>query len=365
MVGRKRVTILAAIALAIAACTTNTAATTTSVDIADTTTTSTVPTTTTIVNQPPPSLSGGGDTSLLDAAPVGRTVEVGDWRIRVTSVTPDATALLLEDEFNDPPGPGKQFFMAAIEATYTGDEIGDFFFDITLSAVGDTAVAYQSFDDHCGFVPNEVNQAGRAFPGGTLFGNVCWNIESTDQESMVLIAEEFFGFDENRAFLSMDPGAAVLEDSTSTGPAVVDTSDALSFGGTGTTGMWEIRVLDVVADATDLIAAEASFNEPPTDGHQFYLVTLEATYVGDESSSFFLDMTWESVGSEGVIYSVFNADCGFIPDGISFAGEAFPGGTVTGNVCWEIRQADADSLVMMLSEFTFNDSVPTMFQLGN
>ena len=105
---------------------------------------------------------------------VGRTTAVGSWRLRVVSVTPSATdQVMSENEFNDPPGEGEQFFNVNLEATYIGDESSSFWADMTLRAVGDSNVAYEAFDAHCGVVPEDINDAGETFPGGTITGNVC------------------------------------------------------------------------------------------------------------------------------------------------------------------------------------------------
>lgn len=356
------------VALSLSACA-GEAQTTSTVD--PTTTSSTVETTTSIApaptttstSAPEPGLEGA-DTSRLDAAAVGEIVQVGDWRLRITAVTPDATDTLLEDDFNEPPGDGEQFFMAQLEATYSGSETGNFFFDLSISAVGDSAVTYDSFEDSCGFVPDDINQALEAWPGGTIHGNVCWKIGAGDIESMVLIVDEFFGTAGDRAFLSMDPNAAVAENTTSIGETSIDTSEAVPLGEPATVAGWEIRVVDVVSDANSLILDEASFNESPRDGHQFFIVGVEATYVGDESGNLFTDTSFESVGNESVVYNEYSSTCGFVPGSISFTSEAFPGGTVTGNACWEIRSADAESLALLVSAFSASDVPRVMFSLA-
>lgn len=328
-----------------------------------TTTTSPAPTTTSTEPPPPPAPSAD-DTSRENAAPVGATVQIGDWRVRVISVTPDATDEVLEDDFNEPPGEGEQYFIARLEATYTGTEIGDFFFDLTTSSVGESAVAYDSAGASCGLPPDDINLAGEVFPGGTIFGNVCWKIQSADAQSMVLILDEFGSFDDNRAFLALDPGASVVDDTTSIGPARINDSDIVSYGETETVHDWDIRVVDVMPNANEAILAEAGFNEDPRPDHQFFIVNVEGTYTGDGSGRLWNELTFEAVGTEGVIYSPFNADCGFVPDGLAFTSEAFPGGTVSGNVCWEIRTSDLESLVMLAREFTAGEVPRAMFSLS-
>jgi hypothetical protein len=120
---------------------------------------------------------------------VGAVVQVGDWRLRVAGVTPDATdEVLSENQFNDPPPEGNQFFIATVEATYTSDESSTFWIDMSLKAVGDSNVAYEAFEASCGVIPDDINDSGETFPGGTITGNVCWNIRSEDADSLIMIA---------------------------------------------------------------------------------------------------------------------------------------------------------------------------------
>jgi len=46
-----------------------------------------------------------------------------------------------------------------------------------------------------------------------------------------------------------------------------------------------------------------------------------------------------------------------IPNSIDDAGETFPGGTISGDVCWRVASDDVGSLVMIMEEsFTFDDA---------
>lgn len=108
---------------------------------------------------------------------------------------------------------------------------------------------------------------------------------------------------------------------------------------------WKIAVAASLADATQAVMAENMFNEPPQEGHQFFVARLRATYVGQASDSFDAFYRARAVGASSVAYSTFENSCGVIPDPMPDS-EVFPGGTVEGNVCWEIRSTDAASLIM-------------------
>ena len=88
-----------------------------------------------------------GESSLDSPIQLGAVVQAGSWRLRVSAITPDGTDEVMEEnEFNDPPPEGNQFFIASLEATYTGTESSTFWVDMTLKSVGDSNVAYEGFD---------------------------------------------------------------------------------------------------------------------------------------------------------------------------------------------------------------------------
>jgi hypothetical protein len=322
-------------------------------------------TTTTVVDETTPTTDDEAATttaplstsepSLGSPIEVGAVVQVGSWRLRVSGVIPDATGqVMAENEFNEPPGEGNQFFMASVEATYTGTDSSTFWLDMTLKAVGEASVAYEPFDATCGVIPEDLNDTGETFPGGTVTGNVCWNVESSDATSLVMVAEETFSFEETRAFLSLDPAAEPVDETTVVEGIGADLGPTIAAGVSATVGAWEITVIAVTPDATDQVLADNQFNEPPREGSQYFIAELEATYVGSDSSTFWIDMSVGAVGESRVVYEPFGASCGLVPSDINDAGETFPGGTITGNVCWTIRSSDAPTLVMIAEEsFTF------------
>lgn len=306
----------------------------------------------------------GTETSLDSPLPVGEVAQVGDWAVRVTSVSPDAAAVVLdENEFNEPAADGEVFFLVSLEATYTGSESSTFWFDNSLKVVGESGVAYESFDAYCGLIPDSFNEQGEAFSGGTVTGNECWRISASDANSLVLILEGSFAFDNERHFLSLDPVATPIDASTASAGSGIDTSAAIPVGGVAQVGDWSLRVASVAPNAEDIVLGENQFNETPDEGHVFVLVSLEATYTGSESSTFWADMSLKVVGDSAVAYEGYDGYCGSIPDSIDSAGETFPGGTVTGNNCWIVSESDAASLVLLAEESFAFDGSRTLFSL--
>lgn len=74
-------------------------------------------------------------------------------------------------------------------------------------------------------------------------------------------------------------------------------------------------------------------------------MTIEATYVGPDEPAILLDLDFGMVDDNNVAYDSENS-CGVIPDEIDRYGDIYQGGTITGNLCWEVRSASVDSLLL-------------------
>ncbi len=141
-----------------------------------------------------------------DPIPIGETVRLDDdWELTVLGVEPDASeAIVAADSFNDPPAPGKQFFMATVRVTYLG-ETSDEFSAWRLRAVGQSARAYDQFTDSCGWsIPDEL-ESRELFTGGAIEGTICWAIDTADADSLVMYDGDQSS--SKRVFFSLMPGA--------------------------------------------------------------------------------------------------------------------------------------------------------------
>jgi len=149
------------------------------------------------VPKPPPVPPAPG-TSRSNPYPLGTDgrvlVEGKPWLLRVNSVTPDATAAVLAaNQFNDPPLPGRQFFMMSLTYTYQGSGSTDAaLLDFDLRAVGASNVSYTTFgtQSRCGVLPDPdliLSTIGvSVFTGGSVTGNDCFSVLSGDVSSLVL-----------------------------------------------------------------------------------------------------------------------------------------------------------------------------------
>jgi hypothetical protein len=148
--------------------------------------------------------------SRTEPIPFGTAADIGGgWWIHVVDVIPNANVVVgNENMFNDPPAPGRQFFVVTMSVTYEGPaESGSMAFSSPFSLVGDAAIAYNQSENSCGVVPNDFPSTD-IFRGGTIEFNECWEVPSDDEEiaSLVMFAEnpeDLFGDD--RTWFSIDP----------------------------------------------------------------------------------------------------------------------------------------------------------------
>jgi hypothetical protein len=113
------------------------------------------------------------------------------WDVKVTSVLPNATSRILQfDRTNNPPRPGKQFFMITIAAKRTGKGPGYLHAQFYIRSVGPSGREYAPFSDSCGSIPDPDLETDdrRIFPNTTVNGNVCWEVLSSDAPKLVMIA---------------------------------------------------------------------------------------------------------------------------------------------------------------------------------
>ena len=155
-------------------------------------------------DEPDPTAESGSGETRDSPLGVGDTGLVGDYEITVLSVTPNADDLVAaENEFNDPPAAGEQFFIARLSVTYTGSETGNPAFDLNYQSVGDSSASYTTFDNSCGLVPDDEYTLTELFEGGSAEFNVCWAIDRDDADSLEMYVEPLFDFNSDRVWFSL------------------------------------------------------------------------------------------------------------------------------------------------------------------
>ena len=118
---------------------------------------------------------------------------------------------------------------------------------------------------------------------------------------------------------------------------------------------WTLRVNWVTPDATSQVLASSSGHFSPTAGHQFFLVSITATYTGFVSADpgeVLAEL--DAIGASNQPYTHrLHDSCGALPasDFRRFVGvPIYNGSSVFGNVCWSVLSSDASSLAMYTSE---------------
>lgn len=348
---------------------------------------------------------GGNGESREAAIGVGRAGQVGDYDVTVVSVTSNATDIVMaENQFNEPPEEGEQFFLARIAVTYNGSESGVPASELNFQAVGDSNVGYATYSDTCGVIPDDSYLVTDLFEGGSAEFNVCWSVTSEDADSLVMYVESFLDFDSKPVWFSLGNSVTGPDESTPTDDDVADTLTRLkggqpstaqaatpasdrateppdetpdpeldadgtdrdspvAVGETAPVGDYEVTVISVTPDATDVVLAENQFNEPPAPGKQFFMARVSVTYNGSESGFPAAELNFQAVGDSNAGYATYTDTCGVIPEDSIFITDLFEGGTAEFNVCWAIDSEDADSLVMYVESFLDFDSEPVWFSL--
>ena len=147
--------------------------------------------------------------SRVNPVPLGTTVQVKNedptdhWEVTVISTMPDATeSVLKENSFNDPPEPGKQFYIVTVRSKYLGPDSTQFDRGFRLRAVGNGGVVYTTFSDSCGVIPNALPDP-ELFTNGQVEGSECWQIVSGDADSLMMLLEPVFLSDSPRVWFSL------------------------------------------------------------------------------------------------------------------------------------------------------------------
>ncbi|AEG43651.1 hypothetical protein [Isoptericola variabilis] len=102
---------------------------------------------------------------------VGETVSNDEWTVTLGQPYEAWEQIRAENEFNEPPADGMEYWIVPLEATYTGSESATAWVDLTVRFVGEDSVTYD--DISCGVIPDDLSNVGELYEGGTAAGNVC------------------------------------------------------------------------------------------------------------------------------------------------------------------------------------------------
>ena len=125
-------------------------------------------------------------------------------------------------------------------------------------------------------------------------------------------------------------------------------------------GSWTVEVVGAILNGTQTVLDENMFNDPPEPGSQYVLVSIEATYAGGESSTFWVDMLYELVGGDGTGFKPSDA---VAPDSILDAGEVPAGGSVAGNLLFAVASDQIAGGTLMVEEAFARDDTRVYFAI--
>jgi hypothetical protein len=313
------------------------------------------------------SLAQDDGSSIESAVELGEVGVVDDFDVTISDIDMDAEDAVLDaNSGNVEPEDGYQYVLIDVEVEYTGTETGDAGFGLTFKSVGSLGIGYVSYLANCGYLDSDQLNAGELEPGETAEFTVCWSVPEEEVDSLIVYVIPLFSENESGTVWFSIGNDAPEFDIPEIGDDVVTENsnrDAVEFGGSGQVGDYLVSVVDVKADATDLIMNANSFNEEPKSGNQFYLVRVSVTYVGDEIGNPAWEMSYVSIGDSDIEYTTYDNSCGVIPTGEFSVDDVFPGTEVEYNVCWQIDSEDEDSLVLRVENFLNFDDDPVWFSL--
>lgn len=198
--------------------------------------------------------------------PRGDSHVVGDWELRVIDFDPTYKGV------RERPSPGHVFTLVRFEATYVGNDVGDFGWSYIVNAVGASNVAYDSNRD-CGSIPDGEFSIPEVFPGGTIEVNYCWEVEESDLDSLLVYFRVFLG-ERERVFFAIHENEEPLTPSK---------SDADAAGTPGASPIAEGPGAGAVSLEIDAIDVGYSTNELAGPAGAEFTITITNTGVAQHS----------------------------------------------------------------------------------
>lgn len=131
----------------------------------------------------------------------------------------------------------------------------------------------------------------------------------------------------------------------------------LPVGSTAKIGSWEVTLNSVNLDATAAIKKANEFNEAPPAGSKYVMANITAKYIGEESGTFWADMSYKFYGSGG---NTFDTASVVVDKSIADAGETFPDASVTGNLAFQVPADQLEGGAIILEE-SFTSESRTFF----
>jgi len=134
-------------------------------------------------------------------------------------------------------------------------------------------------------------------------------------------------------------------------------ASAVTMGQAVTTGDLRVTVLRADLDAAAQILAAEEFAEPPSPGNRYVLISVRAEHAGSGDGTVSVSASsFELTGSRNVVYDTFSdqSRCSFFMGDIN--GEMFPGGSLDGDVCFQVPGDETGLILIVSPTFSFDGS---------
>ena len=316
--------------------------------------------------EPTPTLSVG---TLPNPVPVGEIAVYPNWDVSAVFFSRDATSVIAaENPFDDPPDPGYVYAIVGVQGTFTGTGFGSISDDLRFRLVADASLVYDEVESWIAEPPDELGYQPNVLPGGTISGNVVFQVPANDVDSFLLMV-----FDETQSrgdtigyFSLPEDGTTIAPSSTSaprpmttpppvsaSSPAIGTRENPVRMGEVAGYPGWDVSVVSFNEKATSLMAGN---NDPPDPGNVYVLVRVDGTYTGTGFSSMSSDLSFYLVGYANILYRRDGrTGSGFyypwvIPDSLRKHPDTLPGGTVSGNVAFMVPANEVDSLLLVVTD---------------
>ena len=115
---------------------------------------------------------------------------------------------------------------------------------------------------------------------------------------------------------------------------------------------WDVSVVFFNRDATSVIAAENPYDDPPDPGHVYTMVRVQGTFTGTSFGSISDDLRFHLVADASLVYSEVESWIAKPPDKLGYQPNVLPGGTISGNIVFQVPANDADSFLLMVLDDT-------------
>ena len=108
------------------------------------------------------------------------------WEVQVMNVVQDAwRQIRAENQFNDQPEPGTQFYMVTLRVKNVGSSKSRFIDSRMMTIGASIGWMYTNFGDSCGVIPD--SRSREVLPTFSYTVNTCWQVAKTDVPSLVMV----------------------------------------------------------------------------------------------------------------------------------------------------------------------------------